>query len=313
MSVSFELDPERAGRLAAAAGLRGRVDSVARLDGGIISAVFALRIGDRHVVVKLYPDAAQPRMRKEVALYALLASRAPGLRVPGVLAADDSRALVPRSYVILMRLAGTSLRSLLPRLTADDLRSVYREVGATLRCLHGVELDEYGEIGGGTDARYRTNRAFMSARLEAALGGFERLGGDPVLHRRLGERFESAAVLFDACERPVFCHNDGHDANVVVDRSSTGWSFSGLLDFELALAGDPLLDLAKSHYFTANRSEQTLAALVDGYGRLRDDWRAAFDAYVLFHQLELWTLLASLGVIDRLPAIAAELDVGLRR
>jgi len=34
---------------------------------------------------------------------------------------------------------------------------------------------------------------------------------------------------------------------------------------------------------------------------------------VLFHQLELWTLLASLGVIDRLPAIAAELDVGLRR
>ena len=63
--------------------------------------------------------------------------------------------------------------------------------------------------------------------------------------------------------------------------------------------------------YSEGSSEQTLAALVEGYGSLRDSWREAFDLYLLHHRLELWNLLAGLDVRARLPAIAAELLDGL--
>lgn len=40
---------------------------------------------------------------------------------------------------------------------------------------------------------------------------------------------------------------------------------------------------------------------------LRPDWREALDLYVLYHRLELWDWLASLGQTDALDALADEM------
>ena len=136
---------------------------------------------------------------------------------------------------------------------------------------------------------------------------FERLGGDLRLRRRLGREIDERAGLFDKCEHAVVCHNDGHDANVLFAASPAGWLLSGLLDFEHALAGDPLLDLACTYEFSERKSDKTLAALIDGYG-LAGDWRATFDLYLVHHRLGLWNLLAGLGVTGRLQPLAAQLE-----
>jgi hygromycin-B 7''-O-kinase len=94
---------------------------------------------------------------------------------------------------------------------------------------------------------------------------------------------------------------------VLVVPEPGGLRVTGLLDFENVLAGDPLLDLAKVHCYSPRRSEALLAALVEGYGRLRDGWREALDLYVLYHWLELWDWFASLGQTESLDAIAAEM------
>jgi aminoglycoside phosphotransferase (APT) family kinase protein len=97
---------------------------------------------------------------------------------------------------------------------------------------------------------------------------------------------------------------------MLVERSKSGWLLTGVLDFEHALAGDPLLDLAKTFYFAPVQSDQILDALTEGVD-LRPDWCDTFATYLTYHQLELWNLLAALDVTNRLPAITAELDYSL--
>lgn len=72
-------------------------------------------------------------------------------------------------------------------------------------------------------------------------------------------------------------HDDAHDANVLVEDGR----ITGLVDWENAVAADPILDLAKAHAFSDGSSEEALEALIDGYGPLRPDWRDAFDLYVI--------------------------------
>ena len=304
MPAAFEVDPTLAGRLLAVAGVRGPVDSVRRLEGGISGSVFAVRGGGREVVLKLYREGMRVRMRREVLVYELLGRRAPELPVPHLLGADSSATLLPQSFVVLTKLEGTPLRTL--ALTERELIEANRKLGATLRALHRVGVDAFGEIADVADT-YETNREFMLSRLEASLHEFERLGGDLRLRRRLGREIDERAGLFDKCEHAVVCHNDGHDANVLFAASPAGWLLSGLLDFEHALAGDPLLDLACTYEFSERKSDKTLAALIDGYG-LAGDWRATFDLYLVHHRLGLWNLLAGLGVTGRLQPLAAQLE-----
>jgi aminoglycoside phosphotransferase (APT) family kinase protein len=44
-------------------------------------------------------------------------------------------------------------------------------------------------------------------------------------------------------------HNDLHAGNVLAEIAEGGVRLSGVLDFEGALAGDPLMDVAKALYY----------------------------------------------------------------
>jgi aminoglycoside phosphotransferase (APT) family kinase protein len=123
--------------------------------------------------------------------------------------------------------------------------------------------------------------------------------GPPALREPLERYFSEREGAFTGCETAVLCHNDAHDANVLV----VDGRITGLIDWENAVAADPILDLAKAWAFSDGRSDETLEALVDGYGPLREDWREAFDLYVVDHLLELWTWFHQLGVTDPLPEL----------
>ncbi len=71
------------------------------------------------------------------------------------------------------------------------------------------------------------------------------------------------AHLLHECAQPVFCHNDLHITNLPVKIMDRDLRLSGILDSDGALAGDPLMDVAKAlHYVSA----EAKAALLKGYG-----------------------------------------------
>jgi Ser/Thr protein kinase RdoA (MazF antagonist) len=256
------------------------VVDLAPLDGGAVHANYAVETGDgRRLVVKVYRGELSWKLDKEVFLLNLVGGRLPAPRVvhtsPGVL--------------VMTLLPGRPAR-----FTDDDPVEVSRQLGALLRELHTITFDSFGYIETRVTSPVATNLEYMRRRIEQKVRS-----GPPVLREPLERHFAERESAFEGCETAVLCHNDAHDANVLVEQGR----ITGLIDWENAVAADPILDLAKSWAFSDGRSEETLDALVEGYGPLRPDWREAFDLYVVDHLLELWVWFSQLGVTDPLPEL----------
>ena len=286
-----------------------RAETVTRLDGGANSAVFDVRTsGGRAFAVKVYSDLLHWKIEKEVFVYGLLRGHALAAPVPVVLAADDSKTLLTQNVLVMTKLEGEHVLSLVDRLDDSELADINRQIGAFLRSLHEVRFGQFGYVGtDGIVGPHDTNAAYMRFQFDKKLHEFVELGGDDDLRREVERHVAVHEELLADCPRASYCHNDCHYGNVLVLPDGGGWRMSGMLDFENVLAGDPLLDLAKAHCYAARRNETLLAALVEGYGDLRSNWREALDLYVLYHWLELWDWFASLGQTEALDGLADEM------
>jgi len=287
--------------LETAGALMGPVDAtftpvdVIPVTGGDNSAVFDLGSRDgRRVIIKTYSDELHWKMRKELFAYGLLDATRPEVPLAAILAADDSKRVLDRNYLVMTKLEGDLLVSVIDRLGPDQLDVVDRETGAALAAMHRVRIDAFGYLGqDGVGQPYATNGDYMAAQFAKKLSEFDALGGELGTTRAVRRYVDRHLHVFDACAEAVFCHDDCHEGNILVSDASDGWHVSGILDLENAVAGDPLLDLAKTEAYRRRRSERRLRALVDGHGSMRAGWRPALDLYTVYHWLELWDWFAA--------------------
>jgi hygromycin-B 7''-O-kinase len=259
---------------------------VSPLDGGAVHANFAIRTADgRELVLKVYRGELSWKLDKEIFLLRLVGSRL-SLPVPEIVHTTPG-------VLVMTRLPGEPAR-----FVDGDPVSVSLQLGAHLRELHTITFDNFGYIETRVTSPVETNLEYMQRRIQRKVGS-----GPPALRDGLARYFAEREDVFAGCETAVLCHNDAHDANVLVEDGR----ITGLLDWENAVAADPILDLAKSYAFSDGRSEDTLDALVEGYGPLRPDWREAFDLYVTDHLLELWIWFKQIRVTDPLPMLEEHL------
>src|SRR5262245_5932612 len=279
------------------------VQSVDPLAGGNINAVFEITCArlPTKLVLKSYDDTHHWKMEKEAFVYGLLANR-PGVTVPTVLVTDASKTLWPQNYIIMTKLDGVMLREAADAMTAVQLCSVYREMGLMLKHVHQVRFDAFGYVGTRVIDPKTSNADYMQCQFDKKLDEFQRLGGDPVIRQAVRSFMDTDSFLFGSCLSPSLCHNDFHDANVMVSRE-TG-RLVGVLDVENAVAGDPLLDIAKTAIYPSQGNGPKLESLLEGYGELPPDWNARLRIYQLYHSLELWDwMMASAPSTPWLPAI----------
>jgi len=312
MSIEdFDLDVATGERIVALAEPGFQTETVVRLTGGRNSAVFEVRSRDgRSLVVKLYSDRFHWKMEKEVFVYERMQQHALTATLPKILAADDSKELVSQNVLVMTKVDGKHVDSLIANLDERDLVEINRQVGSTLAELHRIEFAEFGYVGtDGVVEGHATNLAYMSFQFDKKLREFDEHGGDDDLRRMIERYVAEREQLLTTPTHPAFCHNDCYYGNVLVLPEQEGWRVSGLVDFENVLAGDPLLDLAKTHgYARERRSEATLAALAEGHGALRDNWREALDLYVLYHWIELWDWFAYLGRTEPLAGLTRDIS-----
>lgn len=105
----------------------------------------------------------------------------------------------------------------------------------------------------------------------------------------------------------MLCHNDFHEGNVLVTEGSDGWTVTGFIDVENAIATDPLLDLAKTDYYSVHGNKAKLSGLIQGYDLLPGDWPDRLSLYQLYHALELWDWFAAIGDTAPLPSIMQDI------
>jgi aminoglycoside phosphotransferase (APT) family kinase protein len=247
-------------------------------------------------------------MQKEVNVCALLSGRL-GVPVPRVLLADDTKSVIGLNFVLMNKLDGVVLRGLEPALVAGELLAAYSQMGEVLRQIHRISMPSFGYIGPhGVWTAHASNRAYMSVEFEMKLTEFAERGGDPALGDRLRAVVVERMYLLDACPTAHLCHYDFHSGNVLAERNDGSLHLSGILDFESAIAGDPLMDIAKALYYFTPEDEPKKAALLAGYGALdRGDWQETLDLYRLYATLELWCWMEQIGNREPLASLAEDL------
>jgi len=273
----------------------------------MINAVFEITCTKppTKLVLKIYADTYHWKMEKEVFVYGLLADR-PGVSAPTVLVTDDSKTLWPQNYTIMTKLDGVMLREAADAMSAEQLCSVYREMGLMLKQVHQIRFDAFGYLGARVIEPKMSNTDYMQDQFDKKLDEFQRLGGDPVIRQAVRSYVDANTFLFGSCLSPSLCHNDFHDANVMVSRD-TG-RLVGILDVENAVAGDPLLDIAKTALYPSQGNGPKLESLLEGYGELPPDGNARLRMYQLYHSLELWDwMMARDPSTPWLPAITEDI------
>ncbi|MFG1792161.1 phosphotransferase family protein [Nocardia sp. NPDC049149] len=197
------------------------------------------------------------------------------------------------------------------RFDDDDLRSIYRQLGALLCAIHAIDRDSYGYLTDRILDPLSSNTAYMHRQFEKKLAEFGDLGGDPELHSGIQHYVAERGELFAQCTSAVLCHNDIHEGNLLVVDRPAGPALTGLIDVENAIAADPLMDLAKADYYAMHGDPAKLSGLKVGYGELRERWSDRVGIYRLYHALELWDWFAQIGNTAPLPGIAADIKVML--
>ena len=282
-----------------------QVVGVERMNGGGISGAYEVLCADplQNAVVKVYEKDAGWRLSKEISIYRLLRENAV-TKMPKLLGGAGAKGVLGLPYLVMSKLPGTPMDAISETLSEPELADVYRQMGALLAQLHAIGEEAYGFRTTEIIDPQQTNEAQMMATLHRASLRYLDATGDRDLyeaaHKYVGERTE----LFALCRGPVLLHNDFHEGNVIVEQTPDGPVLSGLIDVENAMAGDPMVDLSKTHSYSIRENRVKLDALFEGYGEVPVEWERRSPLFQLIHGFELWGWFHSVGARVEMDTVA---------
>lgn len=230
--------------------------------------------GERHVVYLKHGLATEIGGRFALEAWAFEQCRKRGVRAPEVLSVSGPGDDV--EHVATLALRGSALWQQ-GHIRPQALRNVLQNAGEQLRSLHEVEIDGYGTItspGVGRDSRWCSLIDFTRGHGLNYLvdrGVLTSAGADDV-YRLLDEA--SRLIPPDLPSRLI--HGDLEGDHVFAHRGE----FTGFIDFEKMMGGDPVYDLARFAWWDPHM----LGDLVDGYGRDRisdEDVEIRMPAYLV--------------------------------
>lgn len=225
---------------------------------------------DRKLVLRVAPDPnavflfyEKDMMKQEPELHALILKQTDTPVAP-IVAFDDSRERIDRDFILMERLPGAPISDAV----FYDRDAVLRRVGDCLARVHAITRDRYGYLGAHApmEPQATWNDAFRDM--------WQRLIEDIVGVGHYDE--QEAAMMITLLDRHMDCfdrdvsasllHMDVWAQNILVDNGH----FSGLVDWDRAVWGDPEIEFAVLEYCGISEP-----AFWEGYGARRDESDAA--------------------------------------
>jgi aminoglycoside phosphotransferase (APT) family kinase protein len=208
---------------------------VERVGGGQSNPTYFLTFDTGGVVLRKRPNGDLPKSAHDVVrehriIAALAGSEVP---VPRALLCCTDADVIGTSFYLMERLHGRIFHDArLPEVAATYRRAYYLEHARGLATLHKADLEATGL------ARLARPGNFLARQVDRWAGAWEH-------HHRQEDAAYLGRWLRDrlpAGQRQALVHGDFKFTNVVFD--ATAPRLVGVLDWELAAIGDPLLDLA---------------------------------------------------------------------
>jgi aminoglycoside phosphotransferase (APT) family kinase protein len=284
----------------------------------------------RTLYLKATPGENDGGIPADARLLALLGRRT-GIPVPEVLGVVDESDDVPAPFYVMTAMPGSELPyERVGRLSDDTLRTLARQVGASLGDLHGIDgLDGFGHVTHDPDRPLAGGRpsgtiADLTVDGVDTWAEFLRAWVDRELERHADSPFDGLTpAIREWCDErlatvepagPVLGRNDHGLHNLLVD-AETG-DVRAMLDWAYTLGVTPSFDVEYAVYLFSgaflaglpevrDRRELVRAALVAGYRT-----RAPDRADAVADPTPLYELLAALRVMNDFDHLRPQLPDG---
>ncbi|MCB0187041.1 MAG: aminoglycoside phosphotransferase family protein [Caldilineaceae bacterium] len=245
-------------------GSQATIDHYVELTDGMYNAAYLITLTDgQNAVLKVAPPVhvkvlryERNIMQAEVDTLRLVRTHTT-VPVPDIIAYDTSRRLLDNDYFLMTFVPGVGLHKLRPQLSADEQRASDGRTGAYLRQINALSGSRFGYVAQPTSHRATWRETFCTMLDQVLQDGRDAAVALPVAYDELATRLQPFYTALDAVTQPVLVHWDLWDGNIFVDPASK--AITGLLDFERALWGDPLMEV-NFGAFGVN------PALIEGYG-----------------------------------------------
>lgn len=270
--------------------------TVRQFPGGYSNLTYLVKIGERELILRRPPFGKKAKSAHDMAReYRVLASLKPVFPYcPEPLVYSEDESIIGAPFYLMERIKGIILRKNLPAdmaCTPGQARTLSENLVSVLCRLHSIDyrragLDDLGNADGYITRQVEGwSKRYADAKTDDA-PSFERV--IRWLHDKMPESSPSAAII----------HNDYKFDNTVLN-SSKPTEIVGLLDWEMATIGDPLMDLGSSLAYWVERDDppalqaiRTMPTNLDGmltrkeqvalYSEMRGMTVDNFDFYYCF-------------------------------
>ena len=240
-------------------------DAISEMTDGWFNASYSVSLNNgRTVVLKIAPPAdaevmtyERNMMATEVAMMRLVKSN-PAIPVPEIYFVDTSRTLCDADYFFMERMPGENLGRVKEGLPKAVESSVDHHTGQILRWINEFEGTFFG-FEGNPALRAGTWREAFCKIFEAVLqDGTRKQVAMDFSHDELQAVLDRHLDTLDGVTKPSLVHWDAWQLNLFVE----GDRVCGIIDFERALWGDPLMELQFRRVLGESGQRQ-----LAGYGR----------------------------------------------
>jgi aminoglycoside phosphotransferase (APT) family kinase protein len=220
-------------------------ESVHELEEGWFNAAYDLRLSDgRNVILKIAPPEKadiltyeQNLMATEVAAMRLVAEN-PAIPVPEIYFYDSAHDVCYSDYFFMEKLQGENFEHVKESLAPEIRSGIEHKIGEIVREINQFTGDYFG-YPGNPDLRGSTWRGAFLKIVDSLLTDGVRLNADyGFTISDIRETIEKHAPSLEEVTLPRLVHWDAWDSNFFVQDGQV----TGIIDFERALWGDPLME-----------------------------------------------------------------------
>jgi aminoglycoside phosphotransferase (APT) family kinase protein len=242
------VDVATAGRIVAAAfGPQASIQAYDDLRDGYFNAAYRIDLaGGRRAVLKVSPPPGVRVLRyeggilhTEVEMLRLVRAHTT-VPVPEVYYFDESHGIIDSDYFLMSFVRGESYHRLRESFTPQRRAVIEQTTGDFLRQINAITGTYFG-YPTMASLHFRTwQKAFLSMFADLLQDGLDKNVPLPLGYDELRHRVESVSSALHDVVTPGLVHWDLWDGNIFVE-PKTG-EITGIIDFERALWGDPLME-----------------------------------------------------------------------
>lgn len=218
------------------------------VSGGLFNTTYKVSVGDESYILRVGPvheellmDYEHDLMKTEAAVLKMVADI--GVPTSEVVVCDTSRRIIPRDYMLIKYIDSLVLAG--AQIPDEQRKEIQRDLGRYIRMMHETEMESFGRA---TDVLSGVHADSFADSILREISDISSKALDsgcftPEQREYIMQTAEMTRPALMSVKKPVLCHGDLWDGNVLICNEDGKWKFAALIDLDRAYFGDPAFDL----------------------------------------------------------------------